>query len=83
MTMDRDTLWREYTALSPEAQQLVEEIITFLATQATTRPAPPPRPKGPLAEDPAIGMWRDREDMADSVAWVRAVREREWTRQRG
>ena len=31
--------------------------------------------KVPLAEDPAIGMWKDREDMKDSAAWVRRQRE--------
>jgi len=34
--------------------------------------------KTPIAEDPAIGMWADREDMQDSAAWERAVRKREW-----
>jgi hypothetical protein len=34
--------------------------------------------KTPLREDPAIGMWKDREDMEDSAAWVREVRQREW-----
>lgn len=29
-----------------------------------------------LAEDPAIGMWKERKDMQDSVAWVRRERER-------
>lgn len=24
--------------------------------------------------DTAVGMWKDREDMADPVAWVRAIR---------
>ena len=32
--------------------------------------------KTPLPEDSAIGMWKDREDMKDSVAWVRRERER-------
>ena len=31
-----------------------------------------------LRADPAIGMWKDREDMEDSAAWVREVRQREW-----
>ena len=31
--------------------------------------------KTPISEDPAIGMWADREDMQDSVAWVRRERE--------
>jgi len=26
-----------------------------------------------LAADPAIGMWKDRDDMRDSTAWVRLV----------
>jgi hypothetical protein len=35
--------------------------------------------KVPLAEDPAIGIWKDREDMKDSAAWVRRQRER-WSK---
>jgi len=33
-----------------------------------------------LADEPFIGMWRDREDMQDSSAWVRGIREREWVK---
>lgn len=29
-----------------------------------------------LLEEPFFGMWRDREDLADSVAWVRRIRRR-------
>ena len=32
----------------------------------------------PLREDPAIGMWADREDMQDSAAWVRKLRQGGW-----
>jgi hypothetical protein len=31
--------------------------------------------KVPLREDPAIGIWADREDMQDSAAWVRKLRQ--------
>jgi len=34
--------------------------------------------KVPLRDDPAIGMWADREDMKDSAAWVRKLRQHEW-----
>lgn len=27
---------------------------------------------------PAFGMWKDREDMKDSVEWVRQVRKTRW-----
>jgi hypothetical protein len=31
-----------------------------------------------LADEPFVGMWRDRQDMRDSSAWVQDIREREW-----
>ena len=31
-----------------------------------------------LREDPAVGMWAEREDMQDSAAWVRKLRQSEW-----
>lgn len=32
-----------------------------------------------LINDSFIGMWSDRQDLADSTAWVRGVRENEWS----
>lgn len=29
---------------------------------------------GRLADDPAVGMWADREDMKDVHAWLRKIR---------
>lgn len=80
--MDKDTLWRKYTALPVGAQQLVAEFIAFLAAREKQR-AREKKPTGELIDDPIVGMWRDREDLADSRAWVRAVREREWPIRRG
>jgi len=31
--------------------------------------------RGRLQDHPAVGMWKDRKDMADPVAWVRKLRE--------
>lgn len=33
--------------------------------------------KRDLASHPAVGMWKDREDMKDPVKWVREMREKE------
>lgn len=33
-----------------------------------------------LINDSFIGMWSDRQDLADSSAWVRGVRENEWSK---
>jgi len=31
-----------------------------------------------LTDEPFIGMWSSREDLQDSTAWVREVRQKEW-----
>ncbi|MEH2358729.1 hypothetical protein [Nostoc sp.] len=33
-----------------------------------------------LINDNFIGMWSDRQDLADSTTWVRSVRENEWSK---
>jgi prevent-host-death family protein len=33
-----------------------------------------PESPGRLADDPAVGMWADREDMMDVHAWLREIR---------
>ena len=32
-----------------------------------------------LANQPFVGMWKDRSDLADSSNWVRQLRQSEWT----
>ena len=34
----------------------------------------------PIETEPFIGMWRDREEMADGTAWVRRLRACQWSR---
>jgi hypothetical protein len=31
-----------------------------------------------LENEPFVGMWQDREDLADSSQWVRQLRQGEW-----
>jgi hypothetical protein len=31
-----------------------------------------------LQDEPFVGMWRDREEMADSTKWVRSIRQQHW-----
>jgi hypothetical protein len=57
------------TLSNDELRALIVEAQAILRTR--TR-------KTPISEDPAIGMWADREDMKDSAAWEREVRKREW-----
>ena len=77
-----EEIWNDYSSLPAEAQRQVADFIAFLRQRyGTARPAR--RQVGNLEDEPFVGMWRDREDMRDSTAWVRRLREREWTEPRG
>ena len=78
--MDQGKIWREFLGLPPEAQQQVADFIAFLQSRYKKIRSDQKANQGNLADDPFIGMWRDREDMQDSSTWVRNVREREWVK---
>ncbi len=65
----------ELDALPEEDQELVLRFIQLLRSQYSQRQRPR---QVPLKEEPFVGMWADRADMEDSIAWTRQVREREW-----
>jgi uncharacterized protein YfbU (UPF0304 family) len=78
--MKQEELLREFLDLPPEGQAQVVDLIEFLRSRHRSR-----NPKGTarslnLAEESFVGMWKDREDMQDSSAWVRRAREREWVK---
>ena len=76
--MDPDQLLKDFADLPPEAQRSVADYMAFLRIRyLLTQPQSEHR-ETLLADDPFIGLWRDRSEMADSHAWVRSLREREW-----
>lgn len=78
--MEATNIVQEIASLPPEAQKQVKDFIAFLrACYPTTQPVRKTR-RIRLADEPFIGMWRDREDMQDSTAWVRSLRQHEWER---
>jgi hypothetical protein len=72
-----DKVWDEYRRLPAEAKRQVADFIAFLR-QRYSAGRRPRRYAGNLEDEPFVGMWRDREDMQDSTAWVRHLREQEW-----
>jgi hypothetical protein len=75
--MDATTLVRDIVSLPPEAQKQVTDFVAFLKTRYSVAPRVRKSKRIKLADEPFIGMWRDREDMQDSSAWVRSLRESE------
>jgi hypothetical protein len=78
--MTSEQLLREIEALPEAERRQVADFVAFLRSRARQRRPRRPANLPPISEDPAIGMWWDREEMRDSVAWVRSVRQREWAR---
>ncbi len=77
-----------YQELVAEVKQLpAEEQLALLAEVAQSLRADVAqsrinqfaKPDTKLADEPFVGMWQDRDDLADSTQWVRNVRAQEWT----
>ena len=80
--MNQKTVWQDFSNLPPEAQRQVLDFIAFLqARYVSPRSRKNVKPTK-LAKEAFIGMWRNRDDLRDSSAWVRNTREREWVSRR-
>ncbi len=75
--MTDEEIVREINSLPLEAQRQIEDFIFFLRERYKGA-QPKAAPVSDLATEAFVGMWRDREDMRDSSAWVRHVRETHW-----
>lgn len=78
--MENSSIIQDIASLPPEAQKQVIDFVAFLKTRYRPVPSAPKAKYVKLAEEPFVGMWRDREDMQDSSKWVRQLRHREWER---
>lgn len=73
MTIE-ETILVNLQNLSSEDKKQVLNLTLQLATTRNNLG----KPKGDWRQDPAIGMWKNRPEMEDSVAWVRQLRQSEW-----
>lgn len=81
--MTHEDILRELEALPPEGQRQVADFIASLRKLYSRSQLAGKHDSSDLTRDGFVGMWRDREDMQDSSAWVRKLREREWVKQSG
>lgn len=80
--MDAERLWKEYNQLPAEAQDQVVDFLAFLRIRHADKARSAAQQRIDWEHEPFVGMWRDRDDMADGSRWVRELREREWSRDR-
>lgn len=72
--MTNEELLKEIALLPDDSKRKVEEFITSL--KKSFRANSPG--SAPFREESFFGIWKDREDMKDSVEWVREVRRIHW-----
>ncbi len=70
----------ELAALPDEARREAMDFIVFLRQQHGRARERAHQQRPSIKRDPFLGIWTDRADMKDSIAWVRETREREWGR---
>ncbi|MGH9941445.1 MAG: DUF2281 domain-containing protein [Pyrinomonadaceae bacterium] len=78
--MTHEEMLRELAALPPEGQMEVADFIASLRQRYGTSRPREEAVVPDLNTESFVGIWRDRDDMQDSSAWVRGNREREWAK---
>ncbi len=77
--MTNQKILGEFLSLPHEAQSQVLRLIAFLKQQYISSEHTSQLTNADLIDDPFVGMWRDRQDLA-STTWVRSLRETEWSK---
>ena len=79
--MSNEDVLSQFNSLPPDGQRQVLDFIASLHRRYSSSQETSDQTSLDLAEEGFVGMWRDRKDMEDSIAWVRSNREREWAKQ--
>ena len=77
-SIDMENIWHQFNMLPDEAKREVMDFIAFLQIRYQNLNIDKHHKVSKLAEEPFLGMWKDRKDFTDSVVWVRDSRKREW-----
>jgi len=77
-----DSLTRQIEEFLPAARKLVREFVGVLRKQYLLGKPAGRAKSASLKDSKFFGMWRDRSEMADSVAYVRELRRQQWSPER-
>jgi hypothetical protein len=76
--MNQAKLFTQFSALPAEAQKVVADLIILLSKQPRAKKSGSAATLSRLSEEKFIGLWKDREEMQDSHAYIRTLRQQEW-----
>lgn len=76
--MSELTVSNKIKQLPPEARKQAQDFVDFLYQRYVLGKTPPKPGSGKISESSFFGIWKDHEEMSDSVEWVRNVRQSQW-----
>lgn len=74
----KDIVIKELDNLPPKAHKLVREFIALLQESLKKEEQKPVKKRESVLKGKFIGMWKDREETTDSVAFVKKMRKDHW-----
>ena len=77
--MNQEKLLQDVASLPPIAQKEAIDFIAFLKLRHGKSPVKSSDRVSAIKSEPFIGIWKNRSDVNDSNAWVRNLREKEWS----
>jgi len=76
--MSESTVSKKIKSLPPVAKKQAQDFVDFLY-ERYVKDETKQSAKNSISESSFFGIWKDREDMQDSTAWVREVRKSQWS----
>lgn len=77
--MSEPTVSKKIDELPPEAKKQAQDFVDFLYQRyVQTKSEAQKSRAGKISDSSFFGIWKDREEMSDSVEWVRNIRKSEW-----
>lgn len=76
--MTKKIILSQLDALPKEGLREVADFIAFIKNRYQPSDTKKRIRKVPIGKESFVGMWKDRQDMQDSVTFVKHMRENEW-----
>jgi len=76
--MSKPTVSKKINELPPDAKKEAQDFVDFLYQRYVASKDMKKSGTGKVSESSFFGIWENREEMSDSVKWVKNIRKSQW-----
>ncbi|HLR77185.1 MAG TPA: DUF2281 domain-containing protein [Balneolaceae bacterium] len=76
--MSKPTISKKINELPPDAKKEAQDFVDFLYQRYVVSKEMKKSGPGKVSESSFFGIWKNREEMSDSVKWVKNIRKYQW-----